>query len=386
MPERKSFVINNDFAQLTKSHIVQLFKPSYNPRKGYFPLQYYPQKLTGTRTNPVINAYNKKNVVAGLFLVTENFLSFINKLNTIWYSDVLPKQIVPVKYSARSDGSWVATADTSRQNELVGYFSGPGANWASSFLGRFENYAKVGIEGSGTSAGVVSSSVHELLLRHLYSTDPAKRNVAFNVAQNYYGISAAECAAAKNEMFPTADFNSDNFEVTMEDDVITFKYDKPIALANKYIETVHNNAGANLYLYFPYITSNAMRPNSDANYDYRDLISLYTGPKNDTQATNDKFDNKIDPSQYFANTFVERPKNDNQGGIGDLKKHVVPDMPTLTNTIWSATKSKMVNQAGYTALQISEVGGGGDVQFDHIDKIDYIDSLTIEITVPTVFS
>ena len=61
-------------------------------------------------------------------------------------------------------------------------------------------------------------------------------------------------------------------------------------------------------------------------------------------------------------------------------------MPTLTNTIWSVSKEKTVNQAGYTALKISEVGGGGDLQFDHTDKIDYIDSLTIEIKVPTVFS
>jgi len=61
-------------------------------------------------------------------------------------------------------------------------------------------------------------------------------------------------------------------------------------------------------------------------------------------------------------------------------------MPTLTNSIWSSAKNKNLLQAGYTAVSITEAGGGGDIIFDHTDKIEYIDSLTLKIKVPTVYS
>ena len=61
-------------------------------------------------------------------------------------------------------------------------------------------------------------------------------------------------------------------------------------------------------------------------------------------------------------------------------------MPVLTNTVWSVSKNKWVNQAGYTVIHITETGGGGDVTFDHTDKIDFIDSLKFIIKAPRVFS
>ena len=62
------------------------------------------------------------------------------------------------------------------------------------------------------------------------------------------------------------------------------------------------------------------------------------------------------------------------------------NMPVLTNLIWSKMATKFVNQAAYTLIQITETGGGGDITFDHTDKIDFIDSLKFVVKAPTVFS
>ena len=222
----KKFVINNNLANLTKSHIVQLFKPSYNPKlddtnyvmnvlnrpstdvKNYFGLQYYPLGTATTDTNLTPSAYNTKNIVAGMFLVTENFLTFINDVNRIWYNDTLPRVITPVSYTAASP-AFAATADTSFQATLINIFKGPTANNATKGLAEYEAYAEIGVEGSTSSNGVVSSSIHELFLRHLYSIDSKKRDVAFTLAGTFYGITAATITAAKKEMIPAEDFDSD---------------------------------------------------------------------------------------------------------------------------------------------------------------------------------
>lgn len=400
---KKSFVINNNLANLTKGHMIQLFKPSYNPKyddASYvstlstpipattsFPLQEYQVEPSGTNPNPVVGPYcsNKGttdavNIVTNLFLVTENFLNFITKINNFWYSDILPREVTPVTYTPNvSTGALVATADTTFVTQILSFFAGPSANNASAGFAAYETLAKLGIEGSTLNDGVGSCSIHELFLRHLYSTDSRKRDIAFAFAQTFYGIAASEIASARLEMIPAVDFDSDLFDVNMTDDVIKLQYNKPIKLQTKYNETVHNIGNKSLYLYFPYITSNASRANSEANRDYQKYINMYTGLSNPTI-------NLATPTSAttFKKSFVYRAKSTT--GVGLLTKTFCENMPTLTNTIWSVSKEKAVNQAGYTALKISEVGGGGDLQFDHTDKIDYIDSLTIEIKVPTVFS
>ena len=396
----KKFVINNNLANLTKSHIVQLFKPSYNPKlddedyvvnvlnrpstdvKNYFGLQYYPLGTTSTDTNLTPSAYNTKNIVAGMFLVTENFLTFINDINKAWYNDLLPRVITPVSYVSAAP-AFAATADRTHQTTLINIFKGPSANNASKGLAEYEAYAEIGVEGDVNSHGVVSSSIHELFLRHLYSIDSKKRDIAFNLASNFYGITAAAVAAAKKEMIPAEDFDSDLFTVSVNEDIVKFEYAKPIKLQQKYTEAVYNAGGKKLYLYFPYITCNAMRLTDKTKYAYRDYISIYSGYIDDATAKNiAPVAGITDPLTKFKKTFVARKYAFT--GIGLLTENT--DMPTLTNSIFSKAKNKAVNQAGYTALHISAVGQGGDIQFDHVDKIDYLDSLTIEIKAPTVFS
>lgn len=398
----KKFVINNNLANLTKSHIVQLFKPSYNPKmddfdyvtrilnkpvtdvKDYFNLQYFPLGTSSTSNNLAPSPYNTKNIVAGMFLVTENFLTFINNINKIWYNDTLPRVITPVTYTAAAP-AWNATADTSFQTTLINIFKGNASNaGASKGLGEYEAYAETGVEGHASNHGVVSSSIHELFLRHLYSIDATKREIAFTLASTFYGVVSAEITAAKREMIPAEDFDSDQFLVSMNEDVVKFEYNKPIKLQSKYTEAVYNPSGKKLYLYFPYITSNAMRLTDKLKYGYRNYISLFTGYKDDIKSNSiNPGVVQTDPTIVFkAGSFTTRKAA--ATGIGALTENA--DMPTLTNSIYSKVKDRAVNQAGYTALNISAVGQGGDIQFDHVDKIDYLDSLTIEIKAPTVFS
>ena len=380
----KSMIINNDFLTFTQNSLIQLFKPVYNPKLGHFPLQTYGYD---TKFNSIRNKYNTPNVVSGLFLVTENFLKFIDRINDFWYIDNAPRVITPVTYTSNAAGDiLLLAADTSRQAELLGIFEDSTGNYAAKFSS-FENSAKIGVMGNAGSDGCCSSSIPELFLRHLYSTDPAKREVAFKLAKNFYGFTTIEVDSAKLEMIPADDFDSDLFTTTLVGDVLTLSYSKPIHFQTKYLETVHNVSKKPLYLYFPLITSNALR-DVPTNVDLstkeqlHELISIYTGITN-VQGT--LAPTGSDFGTYFKQTATYRPKNPSTGG-GISGVVTNRDMPTLTNSIWSNTKDKSVYQAGYTAVSITEAGGGGDIIFDHTDKIEYIDSLTLKIKVPTVYS
>lgn len=388
----KAMILNNDFLEFTQTGLIKLFKPTYNPAVGNnFPLQYYPYDAA---KNPVKVKYNTPNVVTNLFLVTENFLKFINKINDIWYLDVVPRVITPVTYTIDATYGYtkLLSADTSNTAQLVRIFEEGTANNAAKFA-EFEGFAAKGIMGDSTSLGCLSSSIPELFLRHLYSKDKAKRASAFKLARDFYSIPVAEVNAAELEMIPAEDFDSDLFTTTLVDDVLTLSYASPIKFQEKYLETVHNTSNQALYLYFPLITSNAMRqltpstPTTDpTKEELHNLISLYSGvtaPTSTTLPTDSNF------AGYFKlDTISYRAKNATGGGaVWSLVPPVTnKNMPTLTNTIWSNVKGKNILQAGYTAVSITEAGGGGDVIFDHTDKIEYIDSLTLKIKVPTVYS
>lgn len=389
----KAMILNNDFLEFTQTGLIKLFKPTYNPAVGNnFPLQYYPYDAA---KNPVRVKYNTQNKVTNLFLVTENFLKFINKINDIWYLDVVPRVITPVTYTVDATYGYtkLLAADTSETTRLVGIFEEGSANNATKFLEFETMFATKGIMGDAASVGCLSSSLPELFLRHLYSKDKAKRAAAFKLARDFYGIPVAEVNTAELEMIPAEDFDSDLFTTTLVDDVLTLSYSTPIKFQEKYLETVHNVSNQALYLYFPLITSNAMRqltPSSattDPTKDeLHDLISLYTGVTSPTGTTPPQ-ENTF-PSYFNVSTISYRMKNLTGGGaVWSLNPPVTnKNMPTLTNTIWSSVKGKNLLQAGYTAVSITEAGGGGDIIFDHTDKIEYIDSLTLKIKVPTVYS
>jgi len=387
---KKSFVLNNSLVNMTKSHITQLFQPTYNPANdigstSYFGLPFHNiPTSSAAEKNPIPNIYNYKNVVTNLFLVTENFLTLMNALNKLLHDNILQTKIVPVNYNYSAGAGFSITPDTTNRTLIINAFNGPTGNNVSDAFNSYEKMAEYGVEGNVNFDGCVSSSVTELFLRHLYSKDKEKRKRAFAFAKSFYGMntSLVNGIEANNEMIPAEDFNSDLFNITINGDIIQFDYPTPIKFMDKYVETINNPGNKKLFLYFPYITSNAMRGNSDIDFDYREShISLFTGLKTASlQATTHNTYTAL--NTLFNPTFTGRQKAST--GVGTLYRNA--DMPTLTNTIWSKMRGKVIEQIGYTALRITQVGGGGDIQFDYINKIDYIDSLTIGIKAPTVFS
>lgn len=393
----KKIVVNNDFVQQTKSHITNLFKPPYNPfldrpvaqggtNQAFFPLQQYNYD---TASNPIATMYNDKNIVTNLFLVTEDFITFMNRLNAIWAADTLPRVMTKVTYQ-ESAGVGYRTAlsvDTSGSAVVMPLVKGPTGNKATHFQD-FEKYAERGLWGmTPTQNGVGSTSIQELMLRYLYSLDSRKRDVAFQIAELYYGITNSECVAAKLGFIPAKDFNSDKFIISAANDEITLDYTDPIEFVEHYDELIHNPNGKKLYLYFPFITSNAMRAKITGEVHSGDdgLISIYTGQTGYDETAN--IPAGLEAKNTFNKfgvtyTFTDFPAMVNAYGVRTYNTN----MPVLTNLIWSKLATKFVNQAAYTVINITETGGGGDITFDHTDKIDFIDSLKFVIKAPTVFS
>lgn len=396
----KKIIINNDMVQQTKSHIVNLFKPPFNPFSdrnttnitNYFGLQQYDYEKT---KNPVKTHYNDKNIITNMFLCTEDFLNFMNKLNGIWAADTLPRVMTTFNYASNATGYISvdpASYDTTAYDIVAPIVNGPTAN-IGAHIADYERAAKYGLWGNTSPQfdGIGSCSIQELLLRYLYSLNAEKRNVAFQIAELYYRISNSECVAANLGFIPSKDFDSDKFLITNEDDEITFEYANPVEFVIHYDETIHNPNNKKLYLYFPFITSNSMRPRyvGTDNNNYDGQISVYVGSTAPYTALSGLQGSTFTPVNppYFSLTnkpsFTYRDYGVT-GTYGDLFYN--DDTPVLTNSIWSVKNNKFVNQAGYTVINISETGGGGDITFDHTDKIDFIDSLKFIIKAPTVFA
>ena len=408
----KKIVINNDMVKQTKAHLVGLFKPSNNPfndrtvAKGglnlnQFALQYYPgsksKDITPTAAdlvaNPVGTMYNNKNIVTNLFLCTQNFIDFMDRLNNVWAADTMSRVLTKLDYSKNAVTGFITpgAVDASPKTLLLPLIQGPTTNKATHFA-HYEAIAEAGLWGTGLSSkyGVGSTSVQELFLRYLYSIDAEKRNVAFQIAELYYGITNSECVAANGGFIPAADFNSNLFAITELNDEITLDYPNPIEFTPHYDETIHNPLNRNLYLYFPFITTNGQRPGAiraEDNNGHEGYISIYTGVQSTYYANNTMPATITDPNQAFANNSFSVTDPQITGTTPSYGAYTPnPDMPVLTNSIWSNQAGKWVNQAGYTAIHITETGGGGDVTFDHTDKIDFIDSLKFIIKAPRVFS
>lgn len=409
----KKIVINNDMLKQTKAHITSLFKPSNNPfndrpvaqggtNLNQFALQYYPgpkstdvvPSAANLTDNPVGTMYNNKNIVTNLFLCTEDFLVFIDRINTIWAADTMSRVMTKVDYTTSPSIGFITpgTIDSSAATLLLPIVQGPTANKATHFADYENKFAVKGLWGTGgnTAVGVGSTSIQELFLRYLYSVDPEKRDVGFQIAELYYGVSNSECVAAKLGFIPAKDFNSNTFAISENDDEIILTYPDPIEFTPHYDETIHNPLNKKLYLYFPFITTNGQRPevrNQDNNA-YEGLISIYTGVTPSYYGTlPSAFNNTMGSVSAFANNsfaWVDAQVIGASPSYGTYTPNL--DMPVLTNSIWNVPANKWVNQAGYTAIHITELGGGGDVTFDHTDKIDFIDSLKFIIKAPRVFS
>ena len=387
----KNIVLNNAMIEFSSSQITTLFKPSNNPKTddeayvalsvgatptNHFGLQYYPKDAATATTavNPNATKYNTKNIITNLFLVTETFIKFMGQLNKVWEADNFPRTLTTVSYIKDSTGSMVIdpanpsyTLDAAGKAagktsiDLVSVFSGPSSN-QSEPIAQWESYAKLGIYAKG--GGATSLVIPELILRHLYSIDPDKRSVAFEVAKNYYGIDASLCDAEEKEMIPSEDFDSDLLNISIADGDVTIEYPKPFKLQKKFINSIDNPSDEKLYWYFPLISGNT-------------LNGLHTGMVRAKPKTVQSVDSMEGKTQAYT------PKG-SATSVSDLTEY--PDNASLCSTLWDVAAEKSVIQAGYTVLEISEAGNGGDLIYDHTNEIDYVASWTMVIKGTSVFS
>lgn len=52
------------------------------------------------------------------------------------------------------------------------------------------------------------------------------------------------------------------------------------------------------------------------------------------------------------------------------------------NTFHNKATNTVVNQIPYIALSLTETGMGGDIEYDHLDEIEYLDEIKISMTLP----
>lgn len=60
----------------------------------------------------------------------------------------------------------------------------------------------------------------------------------------------------------------------------------------------------------------------------------------------------------------------------------------LINTVVfdSTTSGKLESLSSFIAFKLTDRSGDGDIKIDHIDKIRYLDSLTIKVKLPKKYS
>lgn len=132
--------------------------------------------------------------------------------------------------------------------------------------------------------------------------------------------------------------------------VLDLAINKTLRLDNPYKHT-ENTYNRNLYiLVIPYCDTKFI----DGNYK---IVTWY---------------NNKDLNELIWTNDYTRSNSETATGI----------VQTGYNTFHRKATNTVVNQIPYIALSITEVGQGGDIEYDHLDEIEYLDELKISIALP----
>lgn len=135
-----------------------------------------------------------------------------------------------------------------------------------------------------------------------------------------------------------------DYQYSTTDDVLTFNINKPIKLSRLFI-------------------------NANDNPDNHDLYLLVQSLKNGSYALD--LNSSINIAKYTS---------------GDLINNTVSDGCVTCVNIPSVRSSKNETLTSFIAFKVTERSGDGDIKIDHVDKIRYIDSLTIKVKLPKQYS
>jgi hypothetical protein len=169
-----------------------------------------------------------------------------------------------------------------------------------------------------------------ILLNTLYNGGSNERNSALDYLQTNGLITAEQNADARNMTASLLAFDRTNFTRSYDEieDVYKYSFETPVELSVPYDE-VNNPRNNKLYLFFP----------SQINLEYGNMLAV--AGSNGTYS----------PLQKFYNPVLD----------------------------------KEVAQASYIATELGDITSEtADVKYDHMDKIEYIDSFRLRFRLPRV--
>ena len=207
-----------------------------------------------------------------------------------------------------------------------------------------------------------------LLVGSLFSPKKQVRDYAIDYFVSGAFITADEGTQIKNILstFRLVDNNYtvDNYGVTYvpkttditsayNNNVLDMTVNKVLRLDNPYKQSTENISNQTLYvLVIPYCDTKFIDGNK----------SKYTG---------------YDTTLSDMNVLV----NNAQSGNG-LWESTNSKVLTGYNTFHNKATNTVVNQIPYIALSLTETGLGGDIEYDHLDEIEYLDEIKISIVLP----
>jgi hypothetical protein len=342
-----------------------------------------------TREGP----FHEKNYIFGAALVNESFLNLLNTINVQLRTGAIPEFFV---YKPENPYNPVTDLTTVKDAEVVWDENGlltisdlvpSNSSGSCTHIKMFEDrYSpKAGTTtASGNLAGYVESqSVPELLMRLLFSIEADnsskinyKRALAYKILIKL-GFSVSMIDDAFKCFFHFDDYNTTKLTKTFTTDgKLEIEYADPIKLSGKYVKTIHNPAGQQLYIVFPFINCGTI-----TNYAPKivyETTNFNSIEPNNVYVSGDFFSGNIDPQNT---AFIEQKAT---------------QMPTITDKFVVDALNKSVVTLPYTAVSIGQVGTGAgsgtgsttifDLEFDKIDKIDYLDGFKISIQTPYIIN
>lgn len=255
------------------------------------------------------------------FLCDESFITLLNKINKLIKSGMstLPKIV-------NSTGNVVVTAENKTANVNI-----------------FMLYASL----FSADKNVRNNTIDYFYLSNIITIDEA--NTIKNVLSTFNTIDPNVTIDGYGGRFVP---KVENIDTILKNSGIDINILKSLRLDNPYKQVTDNVNNNQLYLLvIPYVDSKFIDGNKGKilRYDGGGDLNILTS---DGKTNNHSIELPTGKCLVGYNTFHRKD----------------------TNTV--------VNQIPYIALSITEVGQGGDIEYDHLDEIEYLDELKISIALP----
>lgn len=417
-----SIIMNKKFNEEVSEFIFQMFAPQWSPTEdnakyvevsnsAYAPTanklkdgaapasvtNYNRRKYSAFRTFYAWNRgtiytakespFHVPNYIFGAALVNEAFISLMNAINDGLRLGTIPEYFVfkpELPYDPVRDLVEVKEAEV--EFDINGLLTitdlvPAGAEHIKLFENRYSPKTNTNAASGKLAAYVDSQSVPELLMRLLFSIEaenPSAINYKRDLARKIFiklGFPVSIIDDAFKCFFHFDEYNTSKITKTFTPDgKLEIEYTEPIKLSGKYVKSIHNPSSQQLYIIFPFINCGTIT-------DYAPKILYETTSFAAVEPTNvlvsgEFFSGNIDPTNV---AFIEQK---------------AAHMPTITDKFVVDSLNKSIVTLPYTAVSIGQVGTGAgsgtgsttifDLEFDKIDKIDYLDGFKISIQTPYI--